>query len=119
MFLTEMSPVLYMLEPWTLHVSPYEQAAFITLISAIYVQVVCLCLLLAIRFVVIVKHAIDKPSGVMTNPFDFYAMAKDRNEPALYTMVSGVAIRCVNSVLGYSQSSLLVQAGPALVCPPF
>ena len=86
--------MLLFLQPWTGNpITPYEQAAFITLASAIWVQVVCLCLLLVIRFVVIVAQAVDKPSRVVTKPFDFYAMTKDSDKPAIYTMVSGVAIR--------------------------
>ena len=91
--------VLYWIRPWTLFIKSYEGSGIITLISATYVQVVCLCLLLVIRFVVIVTQAVDKPSEVVTKPFDFYAMTKDSNKPAIYTMVSGVAIRYVNSVL--------------------
>ena len=99
MLLTEMLLVLYCIRPWTLHIKSYDLPIVITLISAIYIQVACLCLLLVIRFVVIVIQAVDKPSGVVTKPFDFYAMTKDSNKPAIYTMVSGVTLRCVNSVL--------------------
>ena len=99
MFLTEMLLVLYFLRPWEWRFDRYDQSATITLTSAIYLQVACLCLLLMIRLAVIVIQAIDKPSGVVTNPFDFYAMTKDSGEPSIYRIVSGVAIRCVNSVL--------------------
>jgi len=109
--------LLLFLQPWTGNpITPYEQAAFITLASAIWVQVVCLCLLLVIRFVVIVAQAVDKPSRVVTKPFDFYAMTKDSDKPAIYTMVSGVTIRCVNLLSGNSQGSPPVQPRPALVC---
>jgi len=96
MSLTGILLALYFLKPWTIRISRYQRAPAITLISAIYVQVVCLCLLLAIRFVVIVAQAVDKPSRVVTKPFDFYAMS---DKPAISVMVSGVAIRCVNSVV--------------------
>jgi len=76
----------------------YEKPAFITLISVCYVQVVCLCLLWVIRFVVVVIQAVDKPSGVVTKPFDFYALATD-TKPAIYTLISGVSIRWADSVL--------------------
>jgi hypothetical protein len=101
MFLTEMLLVLYFLRPWSAFSSylKFQEASFITLKSAIFVQIVCLCLLLVIRFVVIVTHAIDKSWGVVTKPFDFYAMTEDSDHPAIYTMLSGVAIRCANSVL--------------------
>ena len=82
-----------------LRTTPYQRGAVITLVSAIWVQVVCLCLLLVIRFVVIVTQAVDKPSRALTKPFDFYAMTKDGDKPAIYTMVSGVVIRCANSVV--------------------
>jgi hypothetical protein len=91
--------VLFLVRPWR-PIGPYlryQKSAFITLWSAIYVQVVCLCLLWAIRFVVIVIQAVDKPSGVVTKPFDFYALATD-SKPAIYTIISGVSIRCANSV---------------------
>jgi len=99
MFLTGILPVLYLLEPWSIHINRYQRDASITLTSAIYVQVVCLCLLLVIRFVVIVIQAVDKPSRVVTKPFDFWAMTKDSDKPAIYAIVSGVAMRCVNSVV--------------------
>jgi hypothetical protein len=76
--------VLYFLRPWTLPLNSYEQSAIITLISAIYAQVVCLCLLLMIRFALIVTQAIDKPSGVVTKPFDFYAMTNGSDKPPIY-----------------------------------
>ena len=94
-----MLPALYWLRPWSLPTNRYLRPVYITLNSGIYLQAVCLCLLLVIRFVVIVKQAIDKPSGVVTKPFDFYAMGKNSNKPTIYTMVSGVGIRCVNSIL--------------------
>lgn len=100
MFLKEMLLALYFLRPWMpRHYLRYEPSSDITLLSAIYVQVVCISLLWVIRFVVILKQAVDKPSGVVTKPFDFYAMTKDSDKPAIYTMVSGVTIRCVNSVV--------------------
>ena len=101
MSLTGILLALYFLQPWAfpIRTSPYQHAASITLISAIWVQVVCLCMLLVIRFVVIVTQAVDKPSRVVTKPFDFYAMTKDSDKPAIYTMISGVTIRCVNSVV--------------------
>jgi hypothetical protein len=97
MFLTEMLLVLYFLRPWSAfnRYLQYQRSAAITLTSAIFLQVVCLCLLWAIRFVVIVTHAVEKPSGVVTKPFDFYALAKD-SKPAILRMISGVAIRCAN-----------------------
>jgi len=91
--------VLFFVRPWG-PIGPYlryQKAAAITLFSACYVQVVCLCLLWAIRFVVIVIQAVDEPSGVVTKPFDFYALATN-TKPAIYTLISGVSIRCVNSV---------------------
>ena len=98
--------MLFWLKPWSLRFSPYQRSAFITLISAIYVQVVCLCLLLVIRFVVIVAQAFHKPLGLVTNPFDFYALTKDSDKPGLFTTVSGVAFRCVDScTLYYPQGS--------------
>jgi hypothetical protein len=102
MFLTEMLLVLYFLRPWEWN--PYEPVCII-LMSAIYVQVACLCLLLMVRLAVVVTQAIDKPSGVVTKPYDFYAVTKDDKSPIycivspIYRIVSGVAIRCVNSVL--------------------
>ena len=91
--------VLYEVQPWR-PIGPYlryQKSAVITLFSANYVEVVCLCLLWAIRFVVIVIQAVDKPSGVVTKPFDFYALATD-SKPAIYTIISGVSIRYANSV---------------------
>jgi hypothetical protein len=102
MFLTEMLLVLYFLKPWRpnlRHYLSYEGSAVITLTSAIFVQVVCLCLLWVIRFVVIIKQAVDKPSEVVTKPFDFFALADDSNKPAIYTWVSGVTLRYANFVL--------------------
>jgi len=99
MSLTGILLALYFLKPWTIRISRYQQAPAITLISAIYVQVVCLCLLLVIRFVVVVTQAVDNFSRVVTKPFDFYALAKDSGKPAISAMISGVAIRCVNSVV--------------------
>ena len=97
--LTKMLLVLCFLRPWTWPpVNPYESPAVITLTSAIYVQVACLCLLLMVRFAVVVTEANDEPSGVVTKPFDFYAVTKG-DKPPIYRIVSGVAIRCVNSVL--------------------
>ena len=99
--LTEMLLVLCFLRPWTWPpdaVNPYDSAAVITLFSAIYVQVACLCLLLMVRFAVVVTQAIDEPSGVVTKPCDFYAVTKG-NKPPIYRIVSGVTIRCVNLVL--------------------
>ena len=97
--LTGILLALYFLRPWTIRISRYQRAPAITLISAIYVQVVCLCLLLVIRFVVVVTQAVDKSSRVVTKPFDFYALTKDSDKPAISAMVSGVAIRCVSSVV--------------------
>ena len=92
--------MLYVLRPWTIiRYSSYREAGGISLTSAVWVQVVCLCLLWVIRFVVIIKQAVDKPSGVVTKPFDFFALADDSNKPAIYTWVSGVTLRCANSVL--------------------
>ena len=81
-----------------LSVNPYESPAVITVTSAIYIRVACLCLLLMVRFAVVVTQAIDEPSGVVTKPCDFYAVTKG-NKPPIYRVVSGVTIRCVNSVL--------------------
>ena len=98
-FLTEMSLVLSLVQPWRVVALylPGQRPTVITLVSAIYVQVVCLCLLWAIRFVVIVIQAVDKPSVVVTKPFDFYALATD-SKPAIYTIISGIPIRCANSL---------------------
>jgi len=110
-FLTETFPVLFWLRPWNLRFSPYQRSAFITLIAAIYVQVVCLSLLLVIRFVVIVAQAFHKPLGLVTNPFDFYALTKDGDKPGFFTRPSEVAFRCVAfCTLYYSQSSRLAAA---------
>jgi len=86
--------VLLLVRPWR-PIGPYfgyQKGAVITLVSVSYVQVVCLCLLWAIRFVVIVIQAVDKPSGVVTKPFDFYALATN-SKPAIYTIISGISIR--------------------------
>jgi len=99
MFLTEMLLVLALVAPWK-PIPPYfryEKPAVITLTAVCYIQVVCLCLLWAIRFVVTVIQAVDKLSGVVTKPFDFYALATN-SKPAIYTIISGVSIRCANSV---------------------
>jgi len=98
-FLTERLLVLFFVRPWR-PIGPYlryQEAAAITLFSACYLQVVCLCLLWVIRFVVIVIQAVDELSGVLTKPFDFYALATN-SKPAIYTIISGVSIRCANSV---------------------
>jgi hypothetical protein len=100
MFLTEMLLVLYFLKPWSFgRYIKYQLPSGITFMCAIFLQVACLCLLWAIRFVVIVTQAVDNPWGIVTKPFDLYAMTKDSDKPAIYTIVSGVAFRCVNSVL--------------------
>ena len=101
MSLTAILLVLYYLRPWAFSIrnTPYEHATVITLISAVWVQVVCLSMLLVIRFVVIVTQAVDKPSRVVTKPFDFYAMTKDSVKPAIHAILSGVTMRCVNSVV--------------------
>jgi len=91
--------VLYEVQPWR-PIGPflrYQKSAVITLFSMMYVQAVCICLLWAIHFVVIVIQAIDEPSGVVIKPFDFYALATD-TKPAIYAIISGVSIRCANSV---------------------
>ena len=87
--------VLYFLRPWAFSPGPYDMPAFVTLLSALYLQVACLCLLMIVRFAVIVT---DGPSGMVTKPFDFYAVTKG-DKPPIYRMVAGVAMRCVNSVL--------------------
>ncbi|KIJ91264.1 hypothetical protein K443DRAFT_686171 [Laccaria amethystina LaAM-08-1] len=91
----ECTCVLYFVRPWEWN--PYEPVCII-LMSAIYVQVACLCLLLMVRLAVVVTQAIDKPSGVVTKPYDFYAVTKDDKSPIycivspIYRIVSGVAI---------------------------
>jgi len=108
--------VLSLIQPWR-PIGPYlhyQKSAFITLLSAIYVQVVCLCLLWVIHFVVIVIQAIDKPLGVVTKPFNFYSLATE-SKPAIYTIFSGVSIRCANSVrwifTGFTTCSAMTDIG--------
>ncbi|EDR07395.1 uncharacterized protein LACBIDRAFT_327869 [Laccaria bicolor S238N-H82] len=79
--------VPYFVQPWSWYgKDPYEMPAVTFLVtSAIYVQIACLCLLLM---------AIDEPSGVVTKPFDFYAMTKGDKPPSLpiHRIVAGPAI---------------------------
>lgn len=88
--------VPYFVQPWSWYgKDPYEMPAVTFLVtSAIYVQIACLCLLLMVRFAVIVTQAIDEPSGVVTKPFDFYAMTKGDKPPSLpiHRIVAGPAI---------------------------
>ena len=63
----------------------YQRSSVITLVFAVYVQVVCICMLWVIRFVVIIIQAgLEELSGVATKPFDFYALATD-SKSAIYS----------------------------------
>jgi hypothetical protein len=70
-----MSLALSVLRPWTWPFDPYEASSYYLFVCAIYVQTACLCILLLIRFGVIVANVIDKPSAALAKPFDFFAMA--------------------------------------------
>jgi hypothetical protein len=72
-----MSLVFLILQPWTWTIDRYEMSSFIILTCAIWIQTACLCILLIIRFAVIVANVIDKPSAGLAKPFDFFAMSND------------------------------------------
>ena len=75
-------------------------SGYIVLICAIWVQTICLCVLLMIRFAVIIANVIDKPSAALAKPFNFFAMSNsdshiDRMIDRLYSR----SLRCVGFVL--------------------
>jgi hypothetical protein len=95
-----MSLVLYVLRPWTLIINRYDMSNFVVLVCAIYVQTACLCILLIIRFGVIVANVIDKPSAALAKPFDFFAMANDDSTiNRLIDRLHSRSFRCVSFVL--------------------
>jgi len=95
-----MSLVLSVLRPWTWTFDRYEMSSFILLVCAIYVQTACLCILLLIRFGVIVANVIDKPSAALAKPFDFFAMSNgDSTIDRLIDRLYSRSFRCVSFVL--------------------
>ena len=95
-----MSLVLYFLRPWTLRIDRYDMSNFIVLVCAIYVQTACFCILLMIRFGVIVANVIDKPSAALAKPFDFFAVSNgDSTIDRLINRLHSRSFRCVDFVL--------------------
>ena len=95
-----MSLVLSVLKPWTYKFDRYEMSSVILLVCAIYVQTACLCILLMIRFGVIVANVIDKPSAALAQPFDFFAMSNgDSTIDRLIDRLHSRSFRCVGFVL--------------------
>ena len=99
MFLTGTPLVFCFLHPWVWHINRHSRAVEIVAITAIYVQAVCLCILLMIRFAVIATQVIDKPTAAVSKPFDFLAMAKESHKTCLYGLVSEYSLRCVSFVV--------------------
>jgi len=101
MFLTGILLVLYFMRPWDWRsIGRYDTSSYIIFFCAVNVQAVCLCILLMIRVAVIVTLAMDKSSGVVTKPFDFFAMTNECSKIPIYGLVSGFSVRCgVSSVL--------------------
>ena len=98
--------MLYFLRPWTWKVDSYQVSSLIVFICAIYVQTTCLCILLLIRFAVIVAYVIDKPSAALTKPFDFFAMSNgDSTIDRLIDRLHSRSFRCVVLRSGYLRGS--------------
>jgi len=95
-----MSLVFLFLQPWTLIVHRDQPSGVIVLICAIWLQTVCLCILLMIRFSVIVADVIDKPSAALAKPFDLFAMSNsDSNINRMIDRLYSRSLRCVGFVL--------------------
>jgi hypothetical protein len=99
MFLTGMPLVFFFLHPWIWRINRDSLPGEIIAITAIYVQAVCLCILLMIRSVVIATQVIDNPTAALSKPFDFLAMAKGSRKTCFYGLVSEYSLRCVSFVL--------------------
>ena len=95
--------MLYMTRPWSWRIHRYDYTAFITFTCAVWVEAICLCLLLLIRSTVIVTNLIREPSTALAKPFDLFSMSNDRK--AIDRMInrlhsgSGSSFRCVRFML--------------------
>jgi hypothetical protein len=74
-YASNMSPVFSLLNPWIWNFDRYEMSGYIVLSCAIWIETASLCVLLLIRFAVIVGNVIDKPSAALAKPFDFFDMS--------------------------------------------
>ena len=70
-----MSLVFCLLKPWTWTFDSYARPSYIVLSCAIWAETACLCILLLIRFAVIVANVMDESSAALAEPFDFFAMS--------------------------------------------
>jgi len=94
------SLVFSILKPWAWTFDRYDMSSFILAACAIYAQTACLCILLLIRFGVIVANVIDKPSAALAKPFDFFAMSNgDSKIDRLIDRLYSRSFRCVNFML--------------------
>jgi hypothetical protein len=92
--------LVFWMTPWSWKVDRYDMSSSIILTCAIWVETVCLCILLIIRFAVIVANIIDKPSAGLAKPFDFFAMSNDdSNVDRIIDRLHSRPFRCVSFVL--------------------
>jgi hypothetical protein len=92
--------VLCLLQPWTWTFDCYGVSGFIFLACGLYIQTACLCILLLIRFAVIVANIIDKPSAALAKPFDFFAMSNGgKNIDRMIDRLHSRSFRSVDLVL--------------------
>jgi len=97
-----------MMQPWYWRIHRYYFTESIILTCAVWVEAVCLCLLLMIRFAVIVTNLIREPSTALAKPFDLFAMTKDEKtiDKMINRLHSGSSFRCVKLWPVYSLNSL-------------
>ena len=92
--------VVYVMRPWALDFDHHEMSTLLALMCAMYIQAACFCILLMIRFAVIVANVIDKPSAALAKPFDFFAMSNGNSSiDRLIDRLHSRSFRCVGFVL--------------------
>ena len=99
-YVPNMSLVFFLLQPWTWNFDRYEMSGYIVVSCAIWIETACLCLLLLIRFAVIVANVIDKPSAALAKPFDFFDMSNSNsNIDRMIDRLHSRSFRCACFVL--------------------